>query len=143
MYFHMVITVQLLITGYEAEVRWKQQHMMEKLSLPQNVSYGIVRSYLLHYGYEDTLNVFDVATSNSVPPISISQQNELIEQDNMYALNQRKTLRQLIRMGQIDAALDKLRDWYPQTIQVSCLGFSLAKKKGPTLVHQALPVTRG
>uniref|UniRef100_A0A803L011 Uncharacterized protein n=1 Tax=Chenopodium quinoa TaxID=63459 RepID=A0A803L011_CHEQI len=76
----------------------------------------IVRSYLLHYGYEDTLNVFDMATSTSIPPISLSQQNGFIEQDDMYALNQRKTLRQLIRTGKIDAAFDKLRDWYPQTI---------------------------
>lgn len=104
------------IKAYEAQERLKQQSMMEKISLPQNVSYGIVRSYLLHYGYEDTLNVFDMATSNSVPPISISQQNGFIEQDNMYALNQRKTLRQLIRMGKIEAAFGKLRDWYPQII---------------------------
>lgn len=104
------------IKAYEAQERLKQQSMMEKISLPQNVSYGIVRSYLLHYGYEDTLNVFDMATSNSVPPISISQQNGFIEQDNMYALNQRKTLRQLIRMGKIEAAFSKLRDWYPQII---------------------------
>ncbi|XP_021748094.1 ran-binding protein 10-like [Chenopodium quinoa] len=104
------------IKAYEAQERLKQQSMIEKISLPQNVSYGIVRSYLLHYGYEDTLNVFDMATSTSIPPISLSQQNGFIEQDDMYALNQRKTLRQLIRTGKIDAAFDKLRDWYPQTI---------------------------
>lgn len=56
---------------------------------------SIVRSYLLHYGYEDTLNVLDAATSNSVPPINVSQQNGFVEQDKLYALNQRKTLRQV------------------------------------------------
>lgn len=30
----------------------------------------------------------------------------------------------LIRMGKIDAALGKLRDWYPQIILVSCLRFT-------------------
>ncbi|KNA26020.1 hypothetical protein SOVF_000080 [Spinacia oleracea] len=102
--------------AYDAQERMKQQNIIEKIPLPQNVSYEMVRSYLLHYGYEDTLNVFDMATSNSVPPIRISQQNGFAEQDNTYALSQRKTLRQLIRMGKIDAALGKLRDWYPQII---------------------------
>ncbi|GMP47985.1 hypothetical protein CsSME_00015500 [Camellia sinensis var. sinensis] len=39
------------------------------------------------------------------------------EQDNMYALNQRKALRQLIKNGKIEDAFDKLRDWYPQIVQ--------------------------
>ncbi|XP_010681236.2 ran-binding protein M homolog [Beta vulgaris subsp. vulgaris] len=104
------------LESHEVEERLRQQSRIEKLSLPQNISYGIVRSYLLHYGYEDTLNVLDAATSNSVPPINVSQQNGFIEQDKLYALNQRKTLRQLIRMGQIDDAFGKLRDWYPQII---------------------------
>lgn len=55
----------------------------------------IVRSYLLHYGYEDTLNSFDVASKNTVPPISIAQENGFNDQKDMYALSQRKTLRQV------------------------------------------------
>lgn len=105
------------IKAYEAQERFKQQGMIEKISLPQNVSYGIVRSYLLHYGYEDTLNVFDMANNNSVPPITLPQENGFVEQDSTYALNQRKTLRQLIRSGQIDAAFSKLHEWYPQIVQ--------------------------
>lgn len=105
------------IKAYEAQERFKQQGMIEKISLPQNVSYGIVRSYLLHYGYEDTLNVFDMANNNSVPPITLPQENGFVEQDCTYALNQRKTLRQLIRSGQIDAAFSKLHEWYPQIVQ--------------------------
>ncbi|KAJ8431463.1 hypothetical protein Cgig2_014956 [Carnegiea gigantea] len=105
------------IKAYEAQERFKQQSMIEKISLPQNVSYGVVRSYLLHYGYEDTLNVFDMANNNSVPPITLPQENGFVEQDSTYALNQRKTLRQLIRSGQIDAAFGKLHEWYPQIVQ--------------------------
>lgn len=105
------------IKAYEAQERFKQQSMIEKISLPQNVSYGLVRSYLLHYGYEDTLNVFDMANNNSVPPVTLPQENGFIEQDSMYALNQRKTLRQLISSGQIDAAFSKLHEWYPQIVQ--------------------------
>ncbi|KAL9229066.1 hypothetical protein vseg_004582 [Gypsophila vaccaria] len=105
------------IKAYEAQERLKQQTMIEKITLPQDVSYGIVRSYLLHYGYEGTLNVFDMANNNSVPPITIPQENGFAEQDSMYALNHRKTLRQLIRSGQIDAVFSKLHELYPQTIQ--------------------------
>ncbi|XP_021288859.1 ran-binding protein 10 [Herrania umbratica] len=99
---------------YEAQERLKQQMTIEKISLPPNISYGLVRSYLLHYGYEDTLNSFDLASKSTVPPIYIAKENGFDEQDIVYALNQRKTLRQLIRNGEIDAAISKLREWYPR-----------------------------
>lgn len=54
----------------------------------------LVRSYLLHYGYEDTLNSFDLAGKSTVPPI-FAQENGYGEEDIAYALNQRKTLRQV------------------------------------------------
>lgn len=102
---------------YEAQERLKQQMAIEKISLPPNISYGLVRSYLLHYGYEDTLNSFDLASKSTIPPISIARENGFDEQDIVYALNQRRTLRQLIRNGEIDAAISKLSDWYPQIVQ--------------------------
>ncbi|PSS31825.1 Ran-binding protein like [Actinidia chinensis var. chinensis] len=105
------------LKAFEAQERAKQQMMIEKMSLPQNVSHGIVRSYLLHYGYEDTVKFFDMASKNSLPPISLAQENGCSEQYNMYALNRRKALRELIRSGQIDEAFGKLCDWYPQIIQ--------------------------
>lgn len=105
------------VKAFESQERMKLHMTIEKLSLPQNVSYGIVRSYLLHYGYEDTLNSFDVASKNTVPPISIAQENGFNDQKDMYALSQRKTLRQLIRKGEIDVAFSKLREWYPQIVQ--------------------------
>ncbi|KAB2083368.1 hypothetical protein ES319_A05G261900v1 [Gossypium barbadense] len=105
------------VKEYEAQERLKQQMTIEKISLPPNISYGLVRSYLLHYGYEDTLNSFDLASKSTIPPICIAQENGFDEQDVLYALNQRKTIRQLIRNGEIDAAMNKLRDWYPQIVQ--------------------------
>ncbi|XP_050375694.1 ran-binding protein M homolog [Argentina anserina] len=105
------------LKDFEAQERMKQQMMIEKISLPTNVSHGIVRSYLLHYGYEDTLNSFDMASKSTVPPVYIAQENGFDEQDIMYALNQRNTLRQLVRNGEIDSALVKLREWYPQIVQ--------------------------
>ncbi|XP_030521989.1 ran-binding protein M homolog isoform X2 [Rhodamnia argentea] len=105
------------IKAYEAQERMRQQSTIEKISLPPNISYGIVRSYLLHYGYEDTLSSFDMASKSTIPPISLDQENGFDEQEILYALNQRKTLRQLIRNGEINAAFSKLRDWYPQVVQ--------------------------
>ncbi|XP_021601534.1 ran-binding protein M homolog isoform X2 [Manihot esculenta] len=102
---------------YEAQERMKQQLSIEKISLPPNISYGLVRSYLLHYGYEETLISFDLAGKSTIPPICIAQENAVDEQDIMYALNQRRTLRQLIRKGDIDAAISKLRDWYPKIVE--------------------------
>ncbi|CAN6584389.1 unnamed protein product [Malus baccata var. baccata] len=102
---------------FEAQERMKQQMSIEKISLPTNVSHQIVRSYLLHYGYEDTLNSFDMASKSTVPPVHIAQENGFDEQDILFALNERKTLRQLIRNGEIDSALGKLREWYPQIVQ--------------------------
>ncbi|KAI6691263.1 hypothetical protein NL676_028091 [Syzygium grande] len=105
------------IKAYEAQERMRQQATVEKISLPPNISYGIVRSYLLHYGYEDTLSSFDMASKSTIPPISLDQENGFDEQEILYALNQRKTLRQLIQNGEIDAAFSKLRNWYPQVVQ--------------------------
>ncbi|KAA3453684.1 ran-binding protein 10-like [Gossypium australe] len=113
----LYIIFDAIYQEYEAQERLKQQMTIEKISLPPNISYGLVRSYLLHYGYEDTLNSFDLASKSTIPPICIAQENGFDEQDVVYALNQRKTIRQLIRNGEIDAAMNKLRDWYPQIVQ--------------------------
>ncbi|KAI5668041.1 hypothetical protein M9H77_17894 [Catharanthus roseus] len=105
------------IKKFEAEERKKQEMTVDNICIPQNASYGIVRSYLQHYGYEETLKLFDMASKSTVPPISLVQENGSNEEDTIYAINQRKTLRQLIRNGEIDEAFRKLRDWYPQIVQ--------------------------
>ncbi|XP_072969696.1 ran-binding protein M homolog [Typha angustifolia] len=102
------------IEAFISDERLKLQSVVEKMSLQPNVSHWIVRSYLLHYGYQDTLTSFDIA-SESNP--SITQENGFCEQIDMYALNNRKILRQLIKSGDIDSAFQKLREWYPQVVQ--------------------------
>ena len=52
----------------------------------------IVRSYLLHYGYQDTLNSFDMAIETDPPA---KHQNGYGEPPEMYALSHRKLLRQV------------------------------------------------
>ncbi|KAK7404206.1 hypothetical protein VNO78_04891 [Psophocarpus tetragonolobus] len=122
---------------FEAQERMKQQLKIEEISVPPNVSYGIVRSYLLHYGYEDTLNSFDVASKSTVPPIYIAQESGIDEQEITYALNHRKTLRQLIRNGDIDVAFGKLREWYPPIVEdnTSAICFLLHCQKFIELVR--------
>ncbi|KAJ6383692.1 hypothetical protein OIU78_027061 [Salix suchowensis] len=102
---------------YERQQVMKQQMAVDKISLPPIVSYELVRSYLLHNGYEETLKAFDVASKNTIPSISIAQENGFGEQHIAYALAQRKAVRQLIRNGEIDSALSKLHEWYPQIVQ--------------------------
>lgn len=54
-----------------------------------------MRSYLLHYGYQDTLDSFDMASENTFPPIPMAKDNALNEQGDIYALQHRKILRQV------------------------------------------------
>ncbi|XP_043713811.1 ran-binding protein M homolog isoform X2 [Telopea speciosissima] len=105
------------IEAFTLEERMKQQMMIEKISLPLNISHRIVRSYLRHYGYQDTLNSFDLASRSTLPPIPVAQENGINEQADTYALSHRKILRQLIRSGDLDSVFGKLRDWYPQILQ--------------------------
>ncbi|CAA6660148.1 unnamed protein product [Spirodela intermedia] len=111
--------------AYVLEERTKHQTTIEKSTLPVNVSHWIVRSYLLHYGYEDTLNSFDIASKNSLQPAPVAQENS-IEHCEAYALNRRKILRQNetstlcfllraqkfiehIRVGELEAAVKYAR----------------------------------
>ncbi|XP_027091706.2 ran-binding protein M homolog isoform X1 [Coffea eugenioides] len=105
------------LKAFEAEERRKQQMTIDKISISQNASYEIIRSYLQYYGYEETLKQFDMASRSTVPPIALGQENGSSDTEITYAMNHRKTLRQLIRSGEIDDAFDKLRIWYPQIVQ--------------------------
>lgn len=105
------------LKAYEQQQRSALRAKIEANPLPENISYGIVRHYLLHYGYEETLNSFDLANKCTVPPINTALENGSNEDGYAYALSQRRVLRQLIRNGEIDDAFDRLREWYPQITQ--------------------------
>ncbi|MCL7028966.1 hypothetical protein MKW94_000192 [Papaver nudicaule] len=105
------------VKAFALEERLKQQMTIERISLPNNVSHGIIRSYLIHYGYQETLNSFDMASRSTLSPVPVAQENGSTEQEDGYALGHRRILRQLIRSGDIDAAFEKLREWYPQIVQ--------------------------
>ncbi|KAI3972669.1 hypothetical protein MKX01_019327 [Papaver californicum] len=105
------------VKAFALEERLKQQMTIDRISLPHNVSHGIIRSYLIHYGYQETLNSFDLASRSTLSPVPVAQENGSTEQEDGYALGHRRILRQLIRSGDIDAAFEKLREWYPQIVQ--------------------------
>lgn len=95
----------------------KQQAIIEKLSLTPNVSHRIVRSYLLHYGYQDTLKAFEAVSESTCPPVNVAKEYDTNEERNLYALARRKILRQHIKDGEIELTFRKLEQWYPQLLQ--------------------------
>lgn len=108
------------LKAYEATLRAKQQAVIERILIPQAASYGLIRSYLQHYGYEETLNVLDEASQTCIPPITTTTtgvHDNGFNEYGAYALNHRKILRKLIKDGQIDDAFAKLREWYPETVE--------------------------
>lgn len=56
----------------------------------------LVKNYLLHFGYEETFQAFNLATKSTVPPIYFAQEDGVEVQDTAYALNERKILRQVL-----------------------------------------------
>ncbi|CAM8989204.1 unnamed protein product [Rhodiola kirilowii] len=111
---------------FETLERMKQQAMIEEVSLPENISYSIVRSYLVHYGYEDTLKAYDSATNISETHANASSENGIAKHDDMYQLSQRRIIREIIRSGNIDAAFEKLETWYPKITEDTCtIGYFL------------------
>ncbi|KAG8071042.1 hypothetical protein GUJ93_ZPchr0006g44393 [Zizania palustris] len=116
------------IEGYVFEEKMKQQSVSDKLHLQPDISHWIVRSYLLHYGYQDTLNSFDMASETDPPS---NHQNGYGEPPEMYGLSHRKLLRQLIMSGDIDSAFKRLGEWYPQVIkdETSVISFLLHSQR--------------
>ena len=55
--------------------------------------FRIIRSYLLHYGYQDTLDSFDVESESMHP--QVTRENGVEEEGCAYALRHRKILRQV------------------------------------------------
>ncbi|KAM3227381.1 hypothetical protein ACQJBY_059276 [Aegilops geniculata] len=79
------------IEGYILEQKMTQQSISDKLYLQPDISHWIVRSYLLHYGYQDTLSSFDAASETDPPA---NHQTGYGEPPEMYGLSHRKMLRQ-------------------------------------------------
>ncbi|KAK9134707.1 hypothetical protein Syun_014037 [Stephania yunnanensis] len=105
------------VEAFATEERLKQQMVIEKIPLPLKVSHWIIRSYLQHYGYQDTLDLFDLASVSALPTAPATHENGFCDQGDSYALSHRKILRQFIRSGDIDSAFNKLREWYPHIVQ--------------------------
>lgn len=55
----------------------------------------LVRSYLQHYGYEETLHSFDEAGKNLVPSV-LTPETEFDKEETAYALHKRMILRQVL-----------------------------------------------
>ena len=121
------------------EERGRRQREVESLPLPPAANHSIVRAFLLHYGYHDTLTAFDAACGaasgdDSVDSVALrdvipqEDANGMVE-DDVYALEQRKVLRRLARDGNVDGVLAKLQEWYPKVQDYPTLTFLLHCQK--------------
>ncbi|KAL8058321.1 hypothetical protein ABFX02_03G010700 [Erythranthe guttata] len=101
---------------YVAEQRAKYHLQIKNLTIRHYAdSYGIIRSYLQHYGYKETLKLFDIAVESS---ISLVQENcDNVEDSSLYGLENRSIIRQLIQSGDIEGSFSELEKWYPQITQ--------------------------
>ncbi|AEE82734.1 SPla/RYanodine receptor (SPRY) domain-containing protein [Arabidopsis thaliana] len=95
---------------FEESLRVKKEREIEKISMSRSISHGLVKTYLLRYGYEDSFRAFNLAASRHTV---IAQENSFDE----YELHQRKKLRELIMTAEIDDAIAALKDRYPQLIE--------------------------
>ncbi|MCO5576532.1 hypothetical protein L7F22_030343 [Adiantum nelumboides] len=124
------------------EEREKLQREIETLHLPLSISHSVARSYLLHYGYQETLQAFDAASGSMVPPVILTTQengDKMLEEE-CYALEHRRKLRQLIRNGDINGTLASLESWYPRLLK-SDSNFSAAPMASGE--DQSYPSTSG
>ncbi|XP_002992236.2 ran-binding protein M homolog [Selaginella moellendorffii] len=99
------------------EEREKRQAEVENVPLPLSVSHSIVRAYLLHYGYQETLEAFDDACGGTFPSVVGLKDNGVKPVQENYALHERNALRRLAREGDVDGVFSKLREWYPEILE--------------------------
>ncbi|CAN0890107.1 Ran-binding protein M homolog [Linum grandiflorum] len=109
------------IKDYERRERMEQHNSqlrdLDNTLIPENAKYGLVRSYLQHYGYDETLNSFELDSKSTFPLLSMSKEDVYDAQNVLYASEQRSELRQLIKAGKTGDAISKLREWFPQILE--------------------------
>ncbi|KAG2484878.1 hypothetical protein HYH03_016362 [Edaphochlamys debaryana] len=100
------------LEGMLAEERAVQRAAVQRIPVSSGTSHQLVRQYLLHYGYEDTLRAFDEAAglggegaSSSAPAPASSDAASL--------LPLRSGLRRCLLAGDVDGALELLRGGCP------------------------------
>ncbi|XP_073146055.1 ran-binding protein M homolog [Henckelia pumila] len=101
------------LKAYEAAYRAELRKTIDEMEIPRCHGFRMVRSYLKHYGYEETLLSFDLDTETA----ELVQENVSNEEADKYALSQRKGIRQMIMRGQVDDAITMLDEWFPDIMQ--------------------------
>eukprot|EP00743_Colponemidia_sp_Colp-15_P004857 GILK01005234.1.p1 GENE.GILK01005234.1~~GILK01005234.1.p1 ORF type:complete len:459 (-),score=65.62 GILK01005234.1:145-1350(-) len=129
-----VVTLNLGRTPFKFDVQALLQEEQEKelqqiraLSLAPQAVDAVIRDYLLHYGYTDTLRSMD--------RISGAESTQ-----EMHQLSHRKALRELVMSGDIQSAIAKTNEWFPNVLQsnptvllqLHCQAFIQLISKGAT-----------
>eukprot|EP00198_Chlamydomonas_reinhardtii_P005705 XP_001695041.1 predicted protein [Chlamydomonas reinhardtii] len=96
------------LEGMLAEERAAQRAAVERIPVSPGTSHALVRQYLLHYGYADTLAAFDAAAG--ITAAADSSASAAAAADNAASgLALRAELRRAIMGGDVDAALALLQ----------------------------------
>ncbi|XP_075480299.1 ran-binding protein M homolog [Primulina tabacum] len=121
------------IKAYKADHRARLQKNFDVMEIARGDGFRMVRSYLQHYGYEETLRLFDTDAETK----ALVQENGSNEEDGNYALSQRKMIRQMIMCGQVDNAITVLEELFPQIMKndLSPIRFFLHSQKFIELVR--------
>eukprot|EP00741_Cyanophora_paradoxa_P020800 tig00021312_g20079.t1 len=85
-----------------SDIRERRQRAVEEVPLPVPVPNALVRAYLRHYGYAETLAAFEAATS--------SEGQSSAPEDR---LHDRRRLRGLLMEGDVDGAIRELEALFP------------------------------
>ncbi|BDA46674.1 Ran-binding protein 10 [Coccomyxa sp. Obi] len=99
------------------EEREQQEAAVQSIPIPAGVTHRLVREYLLHYGYADTLRAFDAAagTTEDAPQLGSSSWSER-DAAAMETLWQRQAIRQHMMAGDVESANTLLMQHFPELV---------------------------
>eukprot|EP00877_Chromochloris_zofingiensis_P000059 jgi/Chrzof1/10053/Cz04g25140.t1 len=103
------------LEGMVSDEKEQQAATVSSIPVPAGVVHQLVHSYLLHYGYAETLTAFDQAAglAGMEQPMGVSDDPEVS------SLACRNTVRQAILGGDVEAAVQLLQQHYPATLTSS------------------------
>ncbi|KAH7296768.1 hypothetical protein KP509_26G038000 [Ceratopteris richardii] len=92
------------IEALERNEREKVQKEIDAFDLPLSSNNEIVRNFLAHHGYEETLKAFDAQIREMFSPLQGSSEDSGDKRKQHYAFESRKKLRQLTGNGDMAGA---------------------------------------
>lgn len=121
------------IEGMIQEEREQQRAAVQSIKVSTGVVHQVVRKFLLHYGYAETLKAFDAAAGLG--------DNAPVNDEEAAALELRQAIRRAILNGDIDKATSLIQSSFPQLLQehsgFDVVSFHLCCQKYIELLREA------